>query len=164
MGFTVVDWCRPFEPAVISCSAPVADAASIGRIDGLPSSGQSGARSRRHTGSGKQAEDEMARLSRTYNVVNELFRMQARTAGQLFFDQLEQTRVANEALVSQARANDLANFRSRFTDVFLRTIVCRTDDHVKIIKQILDEPAFQTTVLDHYLQRVFLVANTEGMR
>ena len=71
------------------------------------------------------------------------------------------TWVADETLVAQARANDLANFRLPFTDVFLKTIVGRMDDNADIFKRILDEPAFQATVLEHYLQRVFERARTE---
>ena len=107
-----------------------------------------------YSGEGKQAEDEKERLSRIIDVVNERFGLQLGTADQLFFDQLEETWVADEALVAQARANDLANFRLPFTDAFLKTIVGRMDDNADIFKRILDEPAFQATVLEHYLQRV----------
>lgn len=94
-------------------------------------------------------------------MVNKRFGMQLGTADQLFFDQLEETWVADEALVAQARANDLTNFRLPFTDVFLKTIVGRMDDNADILKRILHEPAFQATVLEHYLQRVFEPAHTE---
>ena len=100
-----------------------------------------------YSGQGKQAEDEKEHLSAIINVVNERFGMQLGTADQLFFDQLEETWAADEALVAQARANDLANFRLPFTDVFLKTIVGRMDDNADIFKRILDEPAFQATVL-----------------
>ena len=115
-----------------------------------------------YSGQGKQAEDEKEHLSQIINVVNERFGMQLGTADQLFFDQLEETWVADEALVAQARANDLANFRLPFTDVFLKTIVGRMDDNADIFKRILDEPAFQATVLEHYLQRVFDRARTDA--
>ena len=108
-----------------------------------------------YSGQGKQAEDEKEHLSRIINVVNERFGLQLGTADQLFFDQLEEAWVADETLVAQARANDLANFRLPFTDVFLKTIVGRMDDNADIFKRLLDEPSFQATVLEHYLQRVF---------
>jgi len=64
-------------------------------------------------------------------------------------------RAAHGHAECNARANDLANFRLPFTDIFLKTIVGRMDDNADIFKRILDEPAFQATVLEHYLQRVF---------
>lgn len=115
-----------------------------------------------YSGQGRQAEDEKRHLSQIINVVNERFGMQLGTADQLFFDQREETGVADEALVAQARANDLANFRLPFTDVFLKTIVGRMDDNADIFKRILDEPAFQATVLEHYLQRVFERARSDA--
>ena len=35
------------------------------------------------------------------------------------------------------------------------------DDNQDIFKKILDEPAFQAAVMDHYLRRVFDRARTE---
>jgi hypothetical protein len=48
-----------------------------------------------------------------------------------------------------------------FNDVFIKTIVGRMDDNEDLFKKILDEPAFQAAVMDHYLQRVFERARTE---
>lgn len=36
-----------------------------------------------------------------------------------------------------------------------KSIVGRMDDNADIFQRILDEPAFQATVMNHYLQRVF---------
>lgn len=117
-----------------------------------------------YSGEGKQAGDEKERLSRIIDVVNERFGLQLGTADQLFFDQLEETWAADEALVAQARANDLANFRLPFKEQFLKTIVTRMDDNTDIFKRILDEPAFQGAVMEHYLQRVFERARADGPR
>jgi hypothetical protein len=71
-----------------------------------------------YSGAGKQADAEKERLSRIIDVVNERFGLQLGTADQLFFDQLEETWAADEALVAQARANDLSNFRLPFKEQF----------------------------------------------
>jgi len=76
------------------------------------------------------------------------------TADQLFFDQLEATWLSNEQLVEQARANPLENFALVFNDVFIRSIAERMDDNADIFRRILDDPAFQAVVMDHYLGRV----------
>ncbi len=48
------------------------------------------------------------------------------------------------------------NFRLVFNDVFIKSIVGgRMDDNADIFRRILDEPAFQTAVMEHYLARVF---------
>ena len=77
------------------------------------------------------------------------------TADQLFFDQLEATWLADDQLVAQARANPIENFRLAFNEVFLKSIITRMDDNEDIFRKILDEPAFQAVVMDHYLQRVY---------
>ena len=55
------------------------------------------------------------------------------------------------------------NFRLVFKDVFTTSIVGRMDDNADIFKKILDEPAFQAAVMDHYLQHVFDRARTEQL-
>jgi len=84
------------------------------------------------------------------------------TADQLFFDQMEETWMADEHLTDQARANPIENFRLVFNDTFIKSIVGRMDDNADIFKRILDEPAFQAVVMDHYLERVFAQARSVG--
>lgn len=84
------------------------------------------------------------------------------TADQLFFDQLEETWLADDHLTAQARANPIENFRLVFNDVFIKSIVGRMDDNEDIFRKILDEPAFQAVVMDHYLRRVFDRARSPG--
>ena len=61
------------------------------------------------------------------------------TADQLFFDQLEETWMADEHLVAQARANPIENFRLVFSRQFLKSIVGRMDDNEEIFKRVLDD-------------------------
>jgi type I restriction enzyme R subunit len=60
-----------------------------------------------------------------------------------------------------ARANPIENFRLVFADAFIKSIVGRMDDNQDVFKKILDDPAFQSVVMDHYLHRVFIQARLE---
>jgi hypothetical protein len=111
----------------------------------------------------KEAEEEREHLSAIIEVLNDRFGLKLGTADQLFFDQLEATWLDNEHLVAQARANPIENFRLVFNDVFIKSIVGRMDDNEDLFKKILDEPAFQAAVMDHYLRRVFERARTEQL-
>jgi len=108
-----------------------------------------------YDGQGRQAEEEKDKLSAIIHVLNERFGMALGTADQLFFDQMEQTWLGDAQLVAQARANPIENFKLVFADAFIKSIVGRMDDNADIFKRILDDPAFQSVVMDHYLQRVF---------
>ncbi len=113
-----------------------------------------------YSGQGKEAEEEKEHLSTIIEVLNERFGLLLGTADQLFFDQMEATWLGDEQLVAQARANPIENFRLVFADAFMKSIVGRMDDNADIFRQILDDPAFQAVVMDHYLQRVFEAART----
>jgi type I restriction enzyme R subunit len=108
-----------------------------------------------YSGRGKDSEDDRERLSTIIDVVNERFGLQLGTADQLFFDQMEATWLGDKQLVDQARANPIENFRLVFADAFMKSIVGRMDDNADIFRQILDDPAFQAVVRDHYSERVF---------
>ena len=123
------------------------------------------ARSRRSTGWASSSRSTPARASRRtrrpstsrtiIGVLNERFGMALGTADQLFFDQMEETWMADEHLTDQARANPIENFRLVFNDTFIKSIVGRMDDNEDIFRKILDDDAFQAVVMNHYLQRVF---------
>ena len=108
-----------------------------------------------YAGKGKQAEEQTEHLSTIIGVLNERFGMALGTADQLFFDQLEETWLADEHLTAQARANPIENFRLVFNDTFIKSIVGRMDDNEDIFRKILDEPEFRAVVTNHYLTRVF---------
>lgn len=106
-------------------------------------------------GEPKRSEAERERLSSIIEVLNERFGTILGTADQLFFDQMEESWLADDHLVEQARANPLDAFRIVFDDKFLGTIVTRMDDNEEIFRRILDEPAFKAAVMEHYLRRVY---------
>ncbi|MGA2514566.1 MAG: DEAD/DEAH box helicase family protein [Candidatus Limnocylindrales bacterium] len=114
-----------------------------------------------YSGLGPESEPERARLSKIIEVLNERFGMKLGGADQLFFDQMEATWLDDPQLVAQARANPIENFRLVFADAFMKGIVSRMDDNQDIFRKILDDPVFQSVVMDHYLQRVFSQARAD---
>jgi hypothetical protein len=72
---------------------------------------------------GKQVAEEKAHLSTISEDLNERFGTVLGTADQLFFDQLEETWMADDHLVAQARANPMENFRLVFQPQFIKSIV-----------------------------------------
>ncbi len=108
-----------------------------------------------YSGTGKEADELKEHLSAIIDVLNERFGIALGTADQLFFDQLEAAWMDDEHLVAQARANPIENFRLVFADRFIKSIVARMDDNADIFGKILDDPSFQSTVMEHYLQRIF---------
>lgn len=76
-------------------------------------------------------------------------------ADQLLFDQFEETWAADETLAARARTNTFENFRLVFDRTFIETVVKRMDQNADIFKRILDDAAFQTTVLDYYAERLY---------
>ncbi len=108
-----------------------------------------------YSGQGKQVAEEKAPLSTIITVLNDRFGTVLGTADQLFFDQLEETWMADDQLVAQAQANPIENFRLVFQPQFLKSILGRMDDNQDIFKRVVDDPDFQAAVMDHYLHRVF---------
>ena len=108
-----------------------------------------------YSGEGKQAEEASEHLSAIIEVLSERFGMALGTADQLFFDQLEETWMADEHLTAQARTNPIENVRLVFSDTFIKSIIGRMDDNEDIFKKILDDDALQSVVMNHYLARVF---------
>jgi type I restriction enzyme R subunit len=113
-----------------------------------------------YSGEGRGSNSEKERLSAIISVLNDRFGMALGQADQLFFDQMEATWLGDAQLVAQARANPIENFKLVFADAFIKSIVGRMDDNADIFKRILDEPAFQAVVMEHYLERVFAQARS----
>jgi type I restriction enzyme, R subunit len=106
-------------------------------------------------GSGRQNETDVEPLSLIVHELNERFGLNLDQRDQLLFDQFEETWVANPEIAAQARNNTLDNFRLVFDRTFLRTVVGRMDENEAIFKRILDDPEFQTALMDLYATRVY---------
>ena len=64
-------------------------------------------------------------------------------------------------LVAQARANPIENFRLVFNDAFMKGVVGRMDENADLFRRILDDPQFQSVVMEHYMAKVFEQARTQ---
>ncbi len=98
---------------------------------------------------------DLAPLSEIVSTLNERFGLNLDERDQLLFDQFEQTWLADPEVVAQARGNSLDNFRLVFDRRFLKTVVGRMDDNEAIFKRMLDDPDFQTALMDLFSTRVY---------
>jgi type I restriction enzyme R subunit len=63
--------------------------------------------------------------------------------------------IADPTLASQAKENDLDNFRFAFDKTFMNTIVTRMDANNENFKLVLDDPDFRTLLGDYYVKKVY---------
>lgn len=106
-------------------------------------------------GAGRSNEPAIEPLSQIVQELNERFGLNLDEQDQLLFDQFEETWIADSKVTEQARNNTLENFRLVFDRIFLSTVVGRMDDNEAIYKRILDEPEFQTALMDLYATKVY---------
>ena len=106
-------------------------------------------------GRGPQHEPEAEHLSRIIEVINERFGLKLTEADQILFDQFEQAWVEDQTLATQAKENDLTNFRFAFDKTFMSTIVNRMDANSEIFKRVLDDQDFRSLLSDYYVKKVY---------
>lgn len=106
-------------------------------------------------GRGPQHEPEAEHLSRIIEIINERFGLTLTDTDQVLFDQFEQAWVEDQTLATQARENDLANFRFAFDKTFMNTIVTRMDANNEIFKRVLDDQDFRSLLADYYVRKVY---------
>jgi type I restriction enzyme R subunit len=106
-------------------------------------------------GRGPQNEQPAEHLSRIIEIINERFGLKLTDTDQLLFNQFEQDWIADPTLASQAKENDLDNFRFAFDKTFMNTIVTRMDANNEIFKLVLDDPDFRTLLGDYYVRKVY---------
>ena len=112
-------------------------------------------------GRGRQGELELEPLSQIVATLNERFGLNLDESDQLLFDQFEETWLADDEVVAQARNNTLENFRLVFDREFMKTVVGRMDDNEAIFKRVLDDPEFQAALKELYATRVYRRARDE---
>jgi type I restriction enzyme, R subunit len=106
-------------------------------------------------GAGRKNGSAVEHLSEIVQELNERFGLQLDERDQLFFDQLEETWIAEPEVLAQARANTLENFRLAFDERFMGTVVDRMDDNEAIFRRILDDEEFRQVLMDLYASRVY---------
>ncbi len=105
-------------------------------------------------GPGRRPED-LEHLSEIVAELNERFGMDLDERDRLLFDQFEETWLADDAVIAQARSNSLDNFRLAFDKRFLDDVVARMDDNEAIFKKVLDDQEFRNVLMDLYASRVY---------
>lgn len=110
-------------------------------------------------GRGGGTEPDIEPLSKIIDVLNEQFGLNLGDADELFFDQIEESFVADDVM-AQARANTFDNFRLAFDPKFLGTVIGRMDENEALFKRMLDDQDFQEAVKDEYAARVYKRART----
>jgi type I restriction enzyme, R subunit len=106
-------------------------------------------------GRGSRNEPAAEHLSQIVALINERFGMQLTETDQLLFDQFEQSWVDDNTLATQAKENDLGNFRLAFDREFMKTIVTRMDANNEIFKKVLDDAEVRDFLADVYVRKVY---------
>jgi type I restriction enzyme R subunit len=99
--------------------------------------------------------EDLEHLSEIVAELNERFGMDLDERDRLLFDQFEETWLADDSVVAQARSNTLDNFRLAFDKRFLDDVVARMDDNEAIFKKVLDDAEFRHVLMGLYASRVY---------
>jgi type I restriction enzyme R subunit len=108
-----------------------------------------------YSGKGPQHVPEKENLSKIIEVLNARFGMDLDEKDQLLFDQFEETWATDPEVIAQAQNNEFDNFRLVFDRMFLNRVVERMDDNEEIYRRVLDDEAFQKTLMDLYAERLY---------
>ena len=106
-----------------------------------------------------RTKEEEARLSQIIDLLNQRFGTEFEKADQLYFEQMEEDMLADEALRVKAKANKLDTFRYAFEAVFEEKLIDRMDQNQEIFDRILEDSSFGGLVRDWLMQRVYRKMN-----
>lgn len=125
---------------------------SEGRIDldtgeGKPLKGPS------DVGTGQQ--DQKIRLSELIDILNERFGTDFTLADQLFFDQIQEEAVENDALQKAAATNTKDDFRFVFEKAFEGLVIDRMEGNEEIFSRLMGDGEFRKMALEHMLHKVY---------
>lgn len=112
------------------------------------------------TAVGTASVDQNVPLSQLVTVLNDRFGTDFSIADQLFFEQITETAIANEALKQAAKVNTVENFapvlKKHLEDIFLD----RMDGNEKIYMQVMNNEEFYRTVFEKLLNSIYDRLNT----
>ncbi|MHB8646873.1 MAG: type I restriction endonuclease subunit R [Thermomicrobiales bacterium] len=121
----------------------------------LTAGGEASLRPPMETGTGGAPTEETARLSALIRALNERFGTDFTEADRLFFEQMEESFMADTALAQQAKVNTVENFRLAFNKQFLPGIISRMGENSEIVKRMLDDEEFGGLVRDALALNLF---------
>ena len=100
-------------------------------------------------------KDEFAPISQIIEVLNDKLGTDFNTADQLFFDQIEEEMVQDEALAKQAQSNTKENFKYGFEDKFMDVVIERMEQNQELFTKLMDDEKMASLVKSMLLDRVF---------
>ena len=100
-------------------------------------------------------EDEKVELSALIEIINERFGTTFTEADELFFSQIREEAVADEALQQAATANPLEAFKLVFDKALEGLFIGRMDQNESITARFLDDQDFRGAVSRHLMKQVY---------
>ena len=104
---------------------------------------------------GTGQDDQTVRLSELINLLNERFGTDFTQADQLFFDQIQEEAMENEALKKAAEVNSKDDFRYVFEKAFEGLVIERMDGNEEIFGKLMGDAEFRSIALEHLLEKVY---------
>jgi type I restriction enzyme, R subunit len=104
---------------------------------------------------GTGQKDQTIRLSELIDLLNERFGTDFTQADQLFFDQLAEEAIENEALKKAAATNSEADFRYLFERAFEGFVIDRMEGNEEISGKLMSGGEFRTLVVENLLRQVY---------
>ncbi|MBF0259038.1 MAG: type I restriction endonuclease subunit R [Desulfamplus sp.] len=103
----------------------------------------------------RKKDEEQSPLSEIINTINDLFGTEFNETDRLFFDQIVEDCVADEALKIQALANTMENFKFPFTDAYINKVIDRMDQNTDIFNRLMEGGEFSDLVAQVVLKEVY---------
>lgn len=112
-------------------------------------------------GTGRGEEPEVG-LSQLIDIINEKMGTDFKPADELFFNQVREEAVADEALRQAANANTIDNFRFVFNKALEGLFIDRMEQNEELFARYMNDPDFQKLVGDHLLKQVYTQIRDEN--
>jgi type I restriction enzyme R subunit len=115
-------------------------------------------------GTGRDKEEDTAKLSEIVGVLNERFGTDFTKADQLWFDQIIEDMTTDKDLGDQARSNPIENFKLEFDPKVMEAVVGRIERNENIASQFLTNEQLREVAVQMMMQEVYkrLQSSTAG--
>ena len=110
-------------------------------------------------GTGRDRDQEV-HLSELIDVLNERFGTDFKQADQLFFDQIQEEALADQAIHQAARVNTIDDFRLVFEKAFEGLAIDRMEGNEEIFGKLMSDTEFRKIVSESLLHKIFSAINT----
>lgn len=109
-------------------------------------------------GTGRDRDQEV-HLSELIDVLNERFGTDFKQADQLFFDQIQEEALADQAIHQAARVNTIDDFRLVFEKAFEGLAIDRMEGNEEIFGKLMGDTEFRKVVSENLLHKIFSTIN-----